>query len=448
MRKYLAQFASRIVAKGRFRELQRMHAYEYRPLEECRRWQRSLLYSVLKYSVENSPYYQKIARERSITLTEDGITEELAKFPVLTKDIIINERERIKVGNFKKAFFRDTTGGTTGEPVMFYKDVCSKESRTASSLLFYEWAGRREGEKLVKLWGSEKEILTGSKGARGWISRYILNTTTLNAFRMTPDTMRHYVSVINREKPKVIEAYVQSLYELAKFIEANHLPVFSPKGIIVSAGTLYPPLKEAIERVFKAKVYNRYGSREVGGVACSCEKDEGLHINIFTSYIEILNDRLELCPPEELGGIYITTLTNYVMPLIRYKIGDLGAWSKIQHCSCGRGLPLLRRVEGREMNVFRTRSGRIIPGEFFIHFIGVVFNKNYISKFQVIQEDYDLVIIKVVISDEAGFVRYQDDIVASIRTVMGADCRVKFERVANIEPAASGKYHYTISKLK
>ena len=183
---------------------------------------------------------------------------------------------------------------------------------------------------------------------------------------MSEGDMKNYVKIINKEKPKIIEAYVQSIYEFARFIRNNDLEVFSPRGIITSAGTLYPEMKELIEEVFHTKVYNRYGSREVGDMACSCEKDEGLHLNIFNQYVEILNDKLELCKPGEIGKVYVTTLNNYSMPLIRYDIGDMAIPAKNEQCSCGRGLPLIEKVVGRTGSMIKTKKGV---------FINVVFSK-------------------------------------------------------------------------
>ena len=246
------------------------------------------------------------------------------------------------------------------------------------------------------------------------MKEWLQNIKILNSFNMSEEKMSDYVGQINKYKPSLIEAYVQSIYELAKFIKKHNLKVYSPNGIITSAGTLYPEMRNLIEEVFKTKVFNRYGSREASALACSCRENNELHKNIFTKYTEILDKNLKPCKPGQIGDVYVTTLNNYSMPLISYKIGDMAIPSD-KKCSCGRGMPLIEKVIGRSMEVFKTKEGKIIPGEFFIHFIGVVYNKDAISKFQVIQKDYDQIRIKAIIKNSKEFKKIKSKINASIK---------------------------------
>ena len=333
-----------------------MKKYEFKSLKENKELEEEKLRNILLYAYNNVPYYNKILSKTKITNNNQVDLNKFNKIPILTKEILRNEFYNLKSKNFKGKFKENTSGGSTGEPAIFLQDSSYSEAGKAAKDFFYEWAGRQSEDKLIKLWGSERDILKGNQGFQGVINRHLLNIHLLNSFKMSEKDMDNYVKKINKFKPKVIEAYVQSIYELANFIKKNQLNVYSPKGIITSAGTLYPEIKKTIEEVFKCKVYNRYGSREVGDIACSCEKDEGLHLNVFTNYVEILNDKLNPCKPGEIGKVYVTTLNNYVMPLIRYDIGDMAVPSKNEQCSCGRGLPLISNVEGRENSIIRTNN--------------------------------------------------------------------------------------------
>ena len=102
------------------------------------------------------------------------------------------------------------------------------------------------------------------------------------------------------------------------------------------------------------------------------------------------------------------------------------------------------------MDVFRTKEGRVVPGEYFIHFIGVVLNKGIIKKFQVIQEKENLIIVKLVLVSKESFVKNKKDfeeITKKIKLVMGKDTKVEYKLVDEIPPTRSGKYRYTISKV-
>ena len=132
------------------------------------------------------------------------------------------------------------------------------------------------------------------------------------------------------------------------------------------------------------------------------------------------------------------------MPIIRYKIGDRGILDRKTY-----PFAVLKKVTGRGMESFRTKEGKIIPAEFFIHIVGVVFNKDdsWIKKFQVIQEDYDRVVIKVIKSKEPTK-EDMDSIINSFKKVMGDECKIEFDFTNEINPLKSGKYLYTICKIK
>lgn len=421
-----------------------MKEYEYKSISECRELQKALLFNTLDYSIINVPHYKDISKKTEMKISKDDIFEDFKKFPILNKKILRNQFDNLKSKTFKDKCFKNTSGGSTGEPVIFLQDTSYNEKGKAAKIFFDEWAGRNDGEKKITLWGSERDILEGSQGINGLINTNLLNIILLNSFRMSEIDMKKYVKTINKVKPKIIEAYVQSIYELSKFIFNNDFQIYSPKGILTSAGTLYPDQKKLIEDVFNTKVYNRYGSREVGDMACSCEKDEGLHLNIFNHYIEILNDKLEPCKPGEIGQIYVTTLNNYVMPLIRYQIGDLAVPVENEQCSCGRGLPLIKKVVGRDVNMFKTKDGTLIDGEYFTH---LIYFKQWIQKFQFVQKQFDLIKLHVVLNDEKSESDMKE-IVDKIKIVMGQDCKVVFEFVDDIEPLKSGKYLYTICEVE
>lgn len=417
---------------------------EYNSLQENIDIQENLLKEIIAYSIRNVPYYRRIAADGKIDLKGD-IYEEIKKFPILTKEVIKNNFNNLKAINFKNNYWKNTSGGSTGEPVIFLQDGAFKEKGASSKILFEDWAGRSNaGDKLIKLWGSERDILEGTIGIKAKISNILNSRKLLNSFCMSEEKMNQYVSIINEYKPVIIEAYVQSIYELSKFIKNNNLKTHSPSGIIVSAGTFYPQMEKSIQGVFKCKILNRYGSREVGDMACSCKKNEGLHLNIFNHYIEILNDKFEECYPGEMGRVYVTTLHNRIMPLIRYDIGDIAIPAKNKKCSCGRGMPLIEKVVGRTVNVFKTADNKIIDGEYFTH---LFYFKDWVSQFQVVQKSEKNILINLVLKSKI-IEKDKRDIENGIRKVMGSSCRINWKFLKNIKPSNSGKFLYTISEIK
>ena len=131
-------------------------------------------------------------------------------------------------------------------------------------------------------------------------------------------------------------------------------------------------------------------------MACSCNKNEGLHINTFVSYIEVLDGNYESCNLDEEGQLIVSLLSDYSMPIIRYAIGDRGALSS-KTCTCGRGLPMLKCVTGRIIDFFKTMDGRIVYGDYFTHLFYPCTN---VKQFQVIQDAIDHILVKLVFFDK------------------------------------------------
>ncbi len=415
-------------------------------LEKNLELQSENLYLLLKYAVEKIPYYQKLAFEQNITLSRKNILKDLKKFPVITKPIIKREFSHLHNLSENNKWFYNYSGGSTGEPAKFIQDKKYNEHSRAVNYLHYEWAGYYYGDTMIELWGSQKDILKSKEKIHHRFAEWIRSTYLLNSFEMDKGTMDNYIGFINRKKPKIILAYAQSANEISKYIIENKIKVHSPHSVITSAGILYPEFRKNIETAFKSQVFNRYGSREIGSAACECEKHKGLHLSTFTHFFEILDDNLNPCKENEMGHLYITSLVNYSMPLIRFKIGDLAIVTN-EKCSCGRGLPIIKSVIGRDSDAFKTADGKIIDGIFFLHFISVVHNNGAIGKFQLVQKDYNLIHIKVVINNLELFNMIKEDIEGSFKKVMGEDCKIVWDEVEDIKPLSSGKYRFTIREF-
>lgn len=367
-------------------------------ISEIGQLREKLLNQLINHAYSQVPYYRRIIDELGghEFLASTKPTVALNKLPLLTKGIIRENWENLKSRDLgRRKWCYNSSGGSTGEPVKLIQDQELFLYEQAVKMLFDSWTGYFVGMPKVVLWGSERDLLVGRETVKTRVARYLRNECWLNTFRMTESDMLDYVQAINEARPAQILAYAESIYELSRFIEQKGLDVYSPQAIMTSAGTLFPNMREVIERIFQAPVFNRYGSREVGDIACECEAHGGLHVSPLTHYVEILREDGTLAAPGEVGEVVVTSLVNYAMPLIRYRIGDMAVWAE-EKCSCKRAWPLLRDVVGRTMDVFTRRDGTKVVPEYFIHIIGVVLKPSWLQKFQVIQEDYEHVRLLVV----------------------------------------------------
>ncbi len=404
------------------------------------------LRETILYAYEHVPFYKRCFIEAG--LVNKGVVNMMnfSKVPLLTKEIIgragmdLYSDQHDKYGSFK-----NHTGGTTGIPIEFIQDQGYYECDVANMMYFKTFGGQIPGQKELRLWGSERDLLPNQRYDIS-IRNYFYNRIDLNAFMMDHDKMNKYILQINRFKPRWIEAYADSIYELSKFIEKNKIVVHSPAGIVTGAGTLFPEMHELISKVFRTKVYNRYGSRELGGVACSCAQQQGLHISEWRNKVEIIDENCQPLEAGKTGRIVVTTLTNYSMPLIRYEIGDYGSLT-YEQCPCGRPTIMFKNVVGRYVESIKKRNGETISPLLFIHFIGVVFNTGGIKKFQVIQKSYDYILIKLVLGENINPEKIREKVELIVKKVMDDKCEVGIEVVNDILPNKNGKYLYVVSEI-
>lgn len=391
--------------------------------EKAQKYQEFKLKKLLLYAWKNVPYYKKNLEKSKVVVNGKVNLKNFSKIPILTKEIIRKEGKNLYSKEKRKSVYENTSGGSTGEPIRFLQDKYYDDWNNATKIYYKLIAKQDVGERELRFWGSERDLWEGKEKLSIRLRNWLYNRKEFNAFKMSEKEMLDYVKKWNKYNPLWVEAYVHSIYEFAKFIYKNKLKIKSPKnGILTSAGTLYPEMKKTIEKVFRCKVYNRYGSREVGGIAFG---ETNLKISFWQNYLEIINKK-----------IYITSLNNFSMPLIRYNIGDMAEFGKNKFD--------LKKVLGRETEAFKTKEGKIIDGAYFRH---AIFFMDWVKKYQIIQKKHDLIIFKIVKSKK----HKEKDLKFAekfVKLAMGKDSKIKWEFVKEIKPSKSGKYLYTWSEVK
>ncbi len=424
-----------------------LREWQWLPKRELHALQNDRLSKLLQHAYEYVPYYTDILEHSGAVRNGHIVLDQFGDLPLLDKSILRRYAKALTSTDLdERRWYKNTSGGSTGEPVELIQDQAYHNWMQAIKILDDEWSGQKIGDRIVKLWGSERDLFAHRKSVKVELARWLRNELALNTFRMTVKEKQQYADQINAYKPNQILAYVESIYELARYMEEQQLLVHSPHAIMCSAGTLHPHMRQVIERVFQAKVFNRYGSREVGDIACECDHHQGLHVSSPTHMVEIVRSDGSPCERGEVGEIVVTSLVNFSMPLIRYRIGDMGAWAE-EDCSCGRAYPLLKEVTGRVTDTFKNKHGTQVHGEYFTH---LFYFQNWVDKFQVIQERIDCIRILLVVKQDHQLAMKQNEILQiqdKVRLVMGEDCEVQFTVVDEIKPTASGKYRYTISKV-
>ncbi|WP_018862946.1 phenylacetate--CoA ligase family protein [Thioalkalivibrio sp. ALJ5] len=426
------------------REYAALRRAERLSLPALQRLQAERLPPLLAQARDDVPYYREILPDAD-TIAADPLGT-LLSLPILDKDTIRREGERLCAQRPRPGLRRNTSGGSTGEPATFYQDTAYRRWGRATKVLFDGWTGYRPGQRKAVLWAASRD-LTAPRGTRRLAER-LKNRTLLNAYRMDPETMDAHLEQLRAAPPRQLQIYAESGHELARHALRRGVRVPGIGSVLSSAGTLFPDMRETIEKAFDAPVFNRYGSREVGDIACECEHHRGLHVNPLTQYLEILDDDGRPTPPGTPGRVVVTSLTNHSMPLLRYAIGDLASWSG-QTCDCGREWPLLEGVWGRVTDHIRGANGAVVFGGWLRQ---LLYPEDWIGQYQWVQHAADHIRLRLIPIDRAPQgereQRLQARLAPEIREQLGAGTRLDIDRVNEIPPSPSGKHLHVISELQ
>jgi len=410
--------------------------------EEIEKLQLKKIKNLISYAYKNVPYYKKILNENHLHPTDITDFKDIQKIPILTKNQIRQNLDDIlSIDVDKNTIRKDFTSGSTGEPLTIYKDKTYSEYTKADQYRSYEFSGYVLGDKIARLWGAHRDAPKTT--VLSPVKQKIDRTLFINTFNIYEKNMENIIKKLETFHPDYILGYASSLYFFAKYLEKNNITTIRPRSIISSAETLYDHQRKLINTSFSAPVFNHYGCREVGAIACECNQHNGLHLLAENQYVEIINRAGENCDNGEIGKIILTNLNNYSFPLIRYEIGDMARKSKIDHCNCQRGLPLLDEITGRTVDNFIFSSGEIIHGGYFIY---LFLDVKGVGHFQVIQEDINKLRIKIVKSDDFD----ENEINRIIKTIkkdLGADIEIEVEYVTEIDKTPTGKHRVTVSKI-
>lgn len=431
----------------------RGHAFPQLLEEFTQRWRqktsvergRTALVRLLRHCRDSVPYYSQWMQKRGCD--PDQPEECLRRLPLLTKQIIRDHWEQLQSADLsQRRWHYNTSGGSTGEPIRLIQDDHFDDHSTAVTLFYRRLIGHEPGDRLVRLWGSERDLENCRRNWRAQVFAWLQNTSNLNAFQMTPGRMREFLKTLNQGKPCVIWAYAQSIYELADFAALERFAIRPPRAVIASAGTLYSFMRERIASVFGCPVFNLYGSREVGAIACELPGGPSLWVHPEIQWIEIIDENNCPVPAGTPGQIIVTCLTNYAMPLIRYDIGDRGVLGPVRddNPDAPEG-QRLAHVLGRSVDTFRRQDGTLIDGEYFTH---LLYFRPWVQRYRIIQCDYSSIRFQIVGSRLTDGNGELEEIRRKTRQVMGADCHVEIEFVEELLPSASGKYRYTISEVR
>jgi len=417
-------------------------------LEESQWWPRDRLLALqvqrlrglLQHAQHHVPYYRDLFARLGFDPANVSSLADLQRLPFLGKPEIRANTDALKADN-ALGLARFNTGGSSGEPLIFFIGNQRVSHDVAAKWRATRWWGVDIGDPEIVVWGSPIE-LTAQDRVRA-IRDTLLRTELLPAFEMSEAKLDGFVARIRARRPKMLFGYPSALSHIAQHAEKRGIRM-DDLGIKVAFCTserLYDHQRTAIERIFGCPVANGYGSRDAGFIAHQCPSG-GMHLTAEDIIVEIIDAEGRVLPPGQAGEIVVTHLATGDFPFIRYRTGDVAVMDTAS-CACGRGLPMLKEIQGRATDFVVARDGTVMHGLALIY---ILRDLPQVAGFRIVQETLDLTRVQVV--PGAGFggdttLRIQRGLAARL----GEGVRIELEQVNEIAPEKSGKYRYVISKV-
>jgi phenylacetate-CoA ligase len=412
------------------------------PRAELEHLRAQRLSRLVRHAVRHVPYYRELFREHGLHAEDVTTPADLARIPVLTKEIARSRRaDLISLEQPKGHVQMLYTSGSTGEPLAVLGDPLELSYHLANQLRGKSWHGIEIGDPEVRVWHDPRAYVQPTIRSRAfWTASafkdQLLNIRTVAATDLSAREFDEWERVVRRTRPVSIYGYAASIYFFARYLHERGGPTPHVPTVIVAAEKIQPDQKNVIAEVFDANAVEEYGSAECGVMAFECEQGR-LHTSDESVILEISDPG-----PDGTGELLVTSLTNHSMPLIRYRLGDVAALSN-ETCSCGRSLGLMRHVVGRTTDYLVDARGKAVHPARLTLFLQRL---EPIARYRVVQPALGR--IEFVAQTTRDLTSHEVTVILrAFHEALGDDTEVTIRRVASLPLGARGKHRFLVSHV-
>jgi phenylacetate-CoA ligase len=406
--------------------------------EEHRAYQWRALCRLLGYAYNHIRYYRELFESLGAAPGDFRDFADFARLPLLTKEIV---RERIDDfvpdGVVDRRWLSEKTGGSTGEPLRFWKE--RSENFVQQAFAHEQWrrVDFRPGASVVILRGDPVTPI-----GKLWDYRPDSNEWLFSSYHFTPEHIRRFVEKMNAIRPEYLRIFPSALWAFVKLAqEAKAEFTFVPRAILSGSENLYPFQRGLFEAAFNCRVFNLYGQAEHVVMAAECEESRRLHVVPQYGYMELIGANGEVVAGSGASGEIVGTgFINRLMPFIRYRTGDLATYAP-PSCGCGRHVPLLEGIEGRIQDFAMTRENK--PCSVFLLY--QVCERYGLWKFQIVQNEIGKLLIRCAVPRNPAFSK-----TAMIQSFVGQfanEFDFDVELTTDFPRTAGGKFRFFVCNI-
>ena len=350
------------------------------PAERLAAFQVERLRALLTDVGRHVPYYGGLFARLAFDPTKVNSVADLQRLPLLTKTDIRAHTDAMK-HPAAQGLARFNTGGSSGEPLIFYIGNERVSHDVAAKWRATRWYGVDIGDPEIVAWGSPIEL--GSQDRIRVLRDKLMRTELIPAFEMSEPRLDRFLAAIRRRRPKMLFGYPSALSHIARHAEQRGLCMdnLGIKVAFVTSERLYDEQRATISRAFGCPVANGYGGRDAGFIAHECPVG-GMHLTAEDIVVEIVGPQGQVLPPGEAGEIVVTHLATKDFPFVRYRTGDVAVLNDLR-CNCGRGLPMLKEIQGRVTDFLVAADGTVMHGLALIY---ILRDLQGVKQFKIVQE--------------------------------------------------------------
>ena len=446
VRKWIYPITQEMQKRNFFKMIVEADRNQYLSQDELRKLQFQKLIPLLHHSYKYVPYYHDVFEQIGLKPEDIRNWDDFQQLPILTKELIRENRERLLSKKLRSPVFTVSTSGSTGKPMRFNMSQIHTGANIVSRIRALRWWGINLGDREMQLSSASGLFVPGIKSTFNVrifrpMKEKMLNRRLISALDMTEKSMGNYWHITKQFNPKIIYGFPSAIYVYAKYLKDHGYDCskLGLKAVVPTGEILFDWQREMIEEVFRKPVVDEYGSVEAGIIAYG-HPCGAMHTMDDYIIVELIKSN----PQDEFGEVVVTPLENWGSPLIRYNLDDLAVPSDSPSaCPLRLGFSKIERIIGRQYGLIRLSNGRITHGHIFVQIIQYL---KSIEQFQVIQKEPDLFEIILVswkennLDDEKYFIRTK--LIEHLGPV-----RIDFRRVSSIPKEPSGKFRFIRSEV-
>ncbi len=435
MRHILLPLSDRLTGMAMLKHLKFLQDAQWWPRERIEAHRNSAIQRLINVCYSEVPYYRELLDSAGVKPADIRTCADLTRIPISTKDMIRpNFPDQITRPTGQRTY-ESKTSGSTGKNFVVLEDYETAGHYRACFMLALVWAGWTIGQT---------HLQTGMHVTRDWPRRFkdtLFRCHYVSARDLSDASLDQALQNMERRRIAHLWGYPGSLYYIAR--RARVRGWNQPLRTVVTWGdNVTDEYRRTIEDVFHTPLIDTYGCGEGIQISAQCGQGPFYHEHSLSTLVEYIDNDGQPAPAGTTAHLVLTRFHPGPMPLIRYRVGDLGVSAGDQQCPCGRNLKLMQSIEGRATDVVLTPSGNRLIVHFFT---GLLENLPEIDSFQAVQEQPDSLLLRLVPTGQPS-----DELAQRISQQLrdnGADLEINVEWVPKSPPpkpanAASSSANY------